>query len=329
MPEMSRHVWSLRIKALLKRGLAHLPWLRRMVQRPPTVAATARTVTTTPSSREEKVLHYLDRSGLGLEIGPSHNPIAPKRQGFNVHILDHLSADGLRQKYADHARFGVRIENIEEVDFVWNGEDLRDLIGQTASYDWIISSHVIEHIPDVITHLQQCAALLKPTGRMSLVIPDMRYCFDALGSINTTGDFLDAYTQKRKRPSPGAIFDHFASACQRNDKITWDATEPIRSQALMHDLADAKALWQRAYDSAEYIDTHCWRFTPASFQLLIYDLQFLGLLPLQIIGFFETSGCEFYATLGYQEAGAGTAPSRLKLLENLQAELTKGVGSVA
>ena len=327
MPGMSRHAWSARIKALLKRVLAHLPWLRRIVQGSPTLAATARAVATTLSSREEKVLHYLERAGLGLEIGPSHNPIAPKRRGFNVHILDHLSAEGLRQKYADHARFGVRIENIEEVDFVWNGEDLRDLIGRTACYDWIISSHVIEHIPDVITHLQQCEALLKPTGRMSLVIPDMRYCFDALGSINTTGDFLDAFEQGRKRPTPGAIFDHFASACQRNQKITWDASEPLQSMALMHDLDDAKALWQRARTGEEYIDTHCWRFTPASFQLLISDLQALGLLQLQIVGFFETSGCEFYATLGHD--AQSSRPDRLQLLQNLERERSERVGAPA
>ena len=31
------------------------------------------------NSREEKVFHNLNKKGLGLEIGPSHNPIAPKK----------------------------------------------------------------------------------------------------------------------------------------------------------------------------------------------------------------------------------------------------------
>ena len=43
-------------------------------------------------SRLDKVFYKLNKKGLGLEIGPSHNPIAPKKQGFNVHILDHASA---------------------------------------------------------------------------------------------------------------------------------------------------------------------------------------------------------------------------------------------
>lgn len=32
------------------------------------------------SSRDEKVFHLLNKKGLGLEIGPSHNPIAPKKE---------------------------------------------------------------------------------------------------------------------------------------------------------------------------------------------------------------------------------------------------------
>jgi hypothetical protein len=67
------------------------------------------------TSREEKVFHLLDKTGLGLEIGPSHNPIAPKKKGFNVHILDHASAAELRNKYQGHE---VNLDSIEEVDFV-------------------------------------------------------------------------------------------------------------------------------------------------------------------------------------------------------------------
>ena len=99
------------------------------------------------ASREEIVFHLLDKKGLGLEIGPSHNPIASKKNGFNVHILDHASATELRNKYQGH---GVNLDNIEEVDFVWHGEALQGLIGKTGCYDWIIASHVIEHVPDLV-----------------------------------------------------------------------------------------------------------------------------------------------------------------------------------
>lgn len=37
--------------------------------------------------RNEKMFAALKKEGNGLEIGPSYNPIAPKREGFNVKKL--------------------------------------------------------------------------------------------------------------------------------------------------------------------------------------------------------------------------------------------------
>lgn len=59
------------------------------------------------SPRDQAVFNLIDQKGLGLEIGPSHNPIAPKKAGYKVHILDHLTADELRVKYQGR---GERIE---------------------------------------------------------------------------------------------------------------------------------------------------------------------------------------------------------------------------
>jgi hypothetical protein len=51
-------------------------------------------------SRENRILESIDKNGLGLEIGPSHNPVAPKRSGYNVEIIDHLCKDDLVKKYS-------------------------------------------------------------------------------------------------------------------------------------------------------------------------------------------------------------------------------------
>ena len=98
---------------------------------------------------------------------------------------------------------------------------LQELIRKESCYDWIIASHVIEHIPDLISYFQQCEALLKPDGILSLIIPDKRYCFDYFSPISTTGNLLDAYAEKRVRPSHGQVFDHFANASKRKGNIAW------------------------------------------------------------------------------------------------------------
>lgn len=253
----------------------------------------------TELSRFEKITFVLNMEGLGLEIGPSHNPVAPKKQNYNVHVLDHLNAEDLRSKYTGHDALGVNIDNIEEVDFVWGGEPLPDLIGKTECYDWIIASHVIEHVPDMIGFLQQCEKLLTPNGKLSLAIPDKRFCFDYLSPISTSGQFLDAFEQKRTRPSVGQVFDHYANACYQNGVITWaDTPDENAKFEVIHSFQQAMDLGYQWIESDDYIDAHCWRFTPESFELLLSDFRRLKLLQLRTENSFETFGCEFYVTLG-------------------------------
>lgn len=244
-------------------------------------------------SRNEKVFALLDKTGQGLEIGPSHNPIAPKREGFRVHILDHLDSDGLRKKYFSH---GVNVDAIEEVDFVWQGEKLSELIGSVDYYDWIIASHVIEHYPDIVSFLQECERLLKPMGVLSLVVPDKRACFDYFSPVSSTGEILDSYFQGRTRPSPGQVFNHFANASKKNGAIAWSLSTDSPSD-LVHDFQQTLSLLDRAKATEDYIDVHCWRFTPQVFANLIVDLNEIGLVGLRLVKAFPTSGCEFYVSL--------------------------------
>src|SRR6185312_6752143 len=123
-----------------------------------------------------RVLATIKRDGLGVEIGPSHDPIAPKRDGFRVHVIDHGTREELLAKYAGH--HGLQLDRIEEVDFVWKGQSYLELTGNAKHYDWIIASHLIEHTPDLIAFLADCDSILKDDGVLSLVIPDKRYCFD-------------------------------------------------------------------------------------------------------------------------------------------------------
>src|SRR5690554_6470647 len=85
----------------------------------------------TPEDRRAILLSMLDRDGRGLEIGPSHNPVAPKREGFRVEVVDHADRATLVGKYRGH---GVDVDLIEDVDFVWSGESYAELTGQSSHY---------------------------------------------------------------------------------------------------------------------------------------------------------------------------------------------------
>lgn len=265
--------------------------------------------------RIEKITASIRKTGKGLEIGPSHNPIMAKREGHDVEIVDHLDQAGLIEKYRDH---GIDLSRIEPVDYVWKGEPLPELIGQTARYDWIIASHVIEHAPDVVGFLQQCLALLKPDGVLSLVVPDRRYCFDYLRFPSSSGAMVQAHLEKRRRHSPGQLFDYVSTVCKLSDRIAWSPGDGGTLE-FAHPLEQAKSMLAGYVGHQGYVDLHGWVFTPASFRLAISDFNAIGLVQMREVGHFDTDGSEFYFSYG---PGPDARPvDRLALCKQVLAEV--------
>ncbi len=261
--------------------------------------------------RNEKILFHCDHNGNGLEIGAGYSPAAPKSQGYNIEVLDHASTQDLKNKY-DHDPM-VDIENIVDVDYVWNGEPYEELIGKSDHYDYVIASHVVEHTPDLIFFLQQIEAILKPGGVLSLAVPHKFRCFDYLRQISTTGQVLQAHLEGRKTHSPGILFDDVATSVSMNGATAW-GDEKVENLKFFHknNLQLAAARFQKGIDCETYIDAHSWYFTPSSFRLIVSDLFALNYIGLAECGSFDTAGCEFFVTL--KKGGDPQPVDRLKLL---------------
>lgn len=266
-------------------------------------------------NREEKVLRHIDKNGYGIEIGPSHNPIAPKKKGYRVHIIDYMNREQLIIKYKDH---DVNLNNIEEVDFVWQGGNYLELTGKTKYYDWIIASHVIEHTPDFIGFLKDCDTILKDDGVISLVVPDKRYCFDHYRPIAGLSRIIDNHFQKNNIHTPGAVAEYFLNIVSKAGGIAWDSST-AGEYNFVHSLEDALQGMKSVLNEKAYLDVHAWCFVPHSFRLIVHDLFCLRLIPFQEVDFFPTDGCEFYVTLGRR--GQGINKSRIEMLEIIESEI--------
>lgn len=240
----------------------------------------------------------------GLEIGPSLNPIVPKTSGARVRSVDHTDAATLRAKYADHG--GVDVTKIEEVDFVWAGGRLRDAVGASAAFDYVVASHVLEHLPNPIAFLQDCAALLRPGGRLALALPDHRFCFDHARPLTTFGAWVDAYDADRQLHTPGTVVDHLLHAVARNGAIMWTAAEraPV---TLVHGYPEAVSALDQARAQAGYLDVHAWVLNPSSFALLVENARRFGLVELDVLELVDTVDGEFFVALG-RSSSAVTQP---------------------
>jgi hypothetical protein len=243
--------------------------------------------------RKQKALRHIKPTGHGIEIGPGHNPIAPKKEGYNVHIIDHMSREELIAKYKDHH---VDLANIEEVDFVWQGGSYPELVGKTKHYDWIIASHLIEHTPDLIGFLNDCDSILKEDGVISLVIPDKRFCFDHYRPITGLSRIIDSHFWECTRHTPGTVAEYFLNVVSQSGKIAWNS-HTHGEHVFVHSIDDALQGIQSALHGNTYLDVHAWCFVPHSFRLIIHDLHSLGLISLKELDFYSTDGCEFFVTL--------------------------------
>jgi predicted SAM-dependent methyltransferase len=265
--------------------------------------------------RNEKVLKHVSRDGYGVEIGPSHNPIAPKREGYKTHIIDHASQEQLRIKYEQHQ---VNLDNIEEVDFVWQGGSYSDLVGKKKHYDWIIASHVIEHTPDLISFLQDCDSILKDDGVLSLVIPDKRYCFDRYRPVTGIAKVIDSYYSKNTIHSAGNVAEYFLNVVSKGGNIAW--AQGINGEyKCVHSIENALTGIQAVNTQKAYLDIHAWCFVPSSFRLMMQDLFNLGYTAFQELDYFPTDGCEFYMTLSRK--GRGLIQPRVEMLQQIEREL--------
>jgi SAM-dependent methyltransferase len=233
------------------------------------------------------------KSARALEIGPSYSPILPKTEGYNVAIIDHADQAELRQKYAAH---GVDVGRIEPVDFFWRDSSIAQAVG-SATFDAIVASHVIEHAPDLVQFLADCSAILNASGRIYLIVPDKRYCFDFFQPLSDAAKVLGDHREKRTR-HPYESFYRLGAAVKNGGAITWDQSGIAElsfthgDPKVIHALAEAYAQWPT------YQDTHENFFTPASFLMLIDELRYLRAADLEVTMLTRPRGCEFFVTLG-------------------------------
>jgi glycosyltransferase involved in cell wall biosynthesis/SAM-dependent methyltransferase len=279
--------------------------------------------------RAERLTRAFTKDMRLIEIGASYNPLIPRVAGWNTVIVDHADRAELLAKYHDIPGFSAA-DNVEEVDFIWRDGPLIDAIPADlhGTFDGLIASHVCEHMPDLIGFFVAASRLLKPSGKLVLALPDKRLCFDFFQPLTTTGNLLDA--RGRTRHSAGTLFDALAYFTERGSVVAWHKGGPIEPFRLPHTLEQAQAMLGVNPDGA-YVDTHAWRFTPTSFQLLVLELNLLRAIPWDIERVESADAVEFHVWLLQREVmlpADAVAARRLCLLRETVLEAREQISQI-
>ncbi len=254
-----------------------------------------------------------DRAGTALEIGPAHNAILPKRDGFRTKTVDYIDRDGLVEKYREFKQYSP--DAIEDVDYVIPaGATMAEVIQER--FDLVLASHVLEHTISLIDFVNDCTTLLAPAGVLSLVVPDHRYCFDRFRERSSIGRVIDTSTNPPPVHTVGTMAEFALNAVKHRGTTSWSAGH-TGSYRFLHDLDAVKAKTAQARGDG-YIDVHNWVFTPNHLRLLLQDLHALGFISVREAAFQDTIGHEFFLNLTVDGPGTGLTREALVVLADAE-----------
>ena len=235
-----------------------------------------------------------------LEIGPYAQPLL---RGPRVKYADIYSTAALREMAPST---NLDPAGVPEIDWVVAPHDLGAI---DEMFDAVLSSHAIEHQPNLVGHLRQVSRLLRPGGRYVLLVPDHRYCFDHFKTPSTIVDVLDADAGKVRLHDPRSLILSRLLITHNDAARHWrgDHGEPEHNPHFPADdriklLRDALELLRSA-PSALFND-HAWFFTPDTFRQIINDLTSLELIDFRLERLYPTlrDTLEFWAVLRKQES---------------------------
>ena len=288
--------------------------------------------------RAECLLRGIERETMyGIEIGPFFNPIAPKAKGWKTVTVDFADQAALLRTARNHEASVIceMADNIEPVDVVWRDCRLDEacLKIRPEGFDYLIASHVIEHLPDLVEFFKQIAALARRDHFiLSLAVPDCRLTFDFFKPLSNTANVLQAHREQRKLHAPETLFDAFAYQIHQNGIGCWIPNSVgILTLPYSLDVAHRKYIHYLLgiiNGSQAYLDAHCWYWTPSSFELMVLELNHLGYIDFSVTESIPGDGSEFLTKLRIGEHGLSPDQlhaRRLDLMKRTRRELADGV----
>lgn len=227
-------------------------------------------------------------TATALEIGPFHSPLL---RGPNVTYFDVLSREGL---VARAERHGLDPSGIPPIDYVSPHGDLRII---DCRFDFVLSSHNLEHQPDPIGHLQAVAELLSPGGGYFFLMPDKRYCFDHFIPESNLAEMIVAHRDRRRTHILRSAIEHIALTTHNDCGRHWRGDHGVIYENIEERLQASMREFEHA--QGRYLDVHAWYFTSDSATTILSVLHEIGLTTFTVERIYPTriNSAEFWVVL--------------------------------
>jgi SAM-dependent methyltransferase len=158
--------------------------------------------------------------GVGIELGPGHVPF-PVPEGVTVRYVDRWQPEDNRSLFpelGDEPGFPVP-------DVVVNLDTDRLSAFADQSQDFVIASHVLEHMANPLAMLVDIYRVLKPGGLLVLLLPDRHETFDREREPTPLLHLVDEYRRDVRVVDDAHIIDFMVGTRALTKEITGDARD--------------------------------------------------------------------------------------------------------
>jgi len=220
-----------------------------------------------------------------LEIAPF---VTPLLHGPNTFYFDAFGEEAQRRQAT---YYGYNPDDVPQMHYTGCLDDI------PRTFQVILSSHLIEHQPDLIGHLLQVERRLEPGGQYFLVIPDKRYCFDRFNAPSTIADVIEAHEQRRTVHSLKSLITYEALRVHNEPARHWAEKDLLPPAIDPEKIMQAVQTWRSS--GGTYVDSHGWYFTPDSFREIIDLTGRMGLIEFSLERLYPTpfGSNEFWTVL--------------------------------
>jgi SAM-dependent methyltransferase/uncharacterized protein YbaR (Trm112 family) len=193
------------------------------------------------------------REACGVEIGAHVDPVPGVAPYYVERDADYDHRAGRQDVQADGVLLPIR----------------------SGELDFLCSSHVLEHVPDVIVALLEWWRVLRRGGLLYLIVPDRRFTFDRARQPTTRAHFLEDFRAGVTNADEEHIRDFIFG-------VDWNVMVPrVHPEGEAFHRRQHFELYAARARAGEPVDIHYHVFEPASLDGLLDGFGFTrGLRPL-------------------------------------------------
>ncbi|WP_264914036.1 class I SAM-dependent methyltransferase [Rhodoluna lacicola] len=222
-----------------------------------------------------------------LEISPNWAPLVVPEDftdAGSVEYCDRMPFEWLREREANNPDRLSADLNVIQTTFTWTpGKRLTECTSR--KYDYVLSSHVVEHVPDLLGHMLEIADVLRPEGKYVIVLPNAEGSGEFFRRKSDEADIVEHFFRGGNATSPGQNWDYLTKSLRYSGKKM--SGKSLQDFDRNH--TDAEAIQDAFRCNFEYVDVHCWVFTPKSFTGLVSRFNELEIFPFRVEKILESS----------------------------------------